>query len=128
MKSVDNELLPYIEGWAVAARREIWQVLDGLDAQHFPFGYWEDSDLCYRAIKLGYGLVQVDWGLQHLGGGTSRDYPDEFMKHVEDNYLSLVRRVRGLDMNSNGLHDEDSLRAYARGIIRAMPEAESERV
>lgn len=130
-KSVDNTKLPYIEGWCIAARREVWETLEGWDAEHFPFGYWEDSDLCYRAIEAGYRLKQTAWPLIHIGGGTGGQNKDKLVRYVTENYLQFVKRVRGLDMsNGNGqLPDRAELRKYARGIIRGIPqESETEPV
>ena len=74
--------LPYIEGWCIAATRATWNALrikysdtqyqaGPWDAVCYPAPYWEDNDLCYRALQAGIGLVAVQWPIQHKGGRTA---------------------------------------------------------
>lgn len=41
------------------------------DAGAYPGPYWEDNDLCLRALQAGIALVQTAWPLQHKGGRTA---------------------------------------------------------
>lgn len=41
------------------------------DACAFPCPYWEDNDLCLRAMQLGIPLIQTAWPIQHKGGQTA---------------------------------------------------------
>lgn len=81
--------LPYIEGWCIGATRATWEqiraqsvcddewrayILDGpWDSKNFPGPYWEDNDLCLRAMLRGHNLVHTGWAnfLQHKGGRTA---------------------------------------------------------
>jgi GT2 family glycosyltransferase len=91
--------LPYLEGWAVAARRQEWErlteTLHGIPAVFTAFGeqvkshshetrgpwdtayplYWEDNDLSLRALQAGLKLVvphiSTPWHVSHLGGRTA---------------------------------------------------------
>ncbi len=77
--------LPYLEGWCVVATHETWLLLaDNIegnqvpcvwDACAYPGPYWEDNDLCLRAIQAGIPLVQTRWAqdrmLAHKGGQTA---------------------------------------------------------
>lgn len=84
--------LPYIEGWCVAATRETWEKISGewkqmegteediarwtrigdpWDALSYPGPYWEDNDLCFRALQAGISLIQTAWAIQHKGGQTA---------------------------------------------------------
>ena len=95
--------LPYIEGWCIAATRGTWEKircdpirdkqaaekgygvfpsvgwLGPWDALAYPGPYWEDNDLCLRALSLGITLVQTAWPVQHKGGRTA----GPIMRHGE---------------------------------------------
>lgn len=47
-----------------AFRKEIWDVLRGLDEIYNPF-YWEDIDLSYRAVKSGYAILFESKSIVH---------------------------------------------------------------
>lgn len=79
--------LPYLEGWCIAATRQTWRRLCRLqepnsdvltpiedgpwDALSYPGPYWEDNDLCLRALQAGVSLIQTHWPIQHKGGRTA---------------------------------------------------------
>jgi len=48
----------YCPGGFAAFDRNKWLALDGLDELFRPFN-WEDTDLCYRALKRGWRLIYV---------------------------------------------------------------------
>lgn len=62
--------LLYLEGWAIGAARRVWDVLGGWD-DAYQGGYWEDNDLCFRAVAAGYTLRRTSWALQHKSNYTS---------------------------------------------------------
>jgi glycosyltransferase involved in cell wall biosynthesis len=99
--------LPYIEGWCVAATRTTWDRLieeqkpyyvtpeypGPWDAESYPGPYWEDNDLCFRALELGISLTHTAWPIQHKGGRTA----GAIVKHgatFEANRATFVRRVK----------------------------------
>lgn len=77
--------LPYLEGWCIVATHETWLLLaDNIegnqvpcvwDACCYPGPYWEDNDLCLRAVQAGIPLIQTRWAqdrmLAHKGGQTT---------------------------------------------------------
>ena len=74
--------LPYIEGWCIAATRATWELLWPLerplglncgpwDALAYPGPYWEDNDLCFRAMEQDISLIQTTWPIQHKGGRSA---------------------------------------------------------
>lgn len=93
--------IPYLEGWCIAATRATWNRLlihypeyelgpyepDDMgpwwhgpwDEEAYPGPYWEDNDLCLRALKLGIPLIQTAWPIQHKGGRTA----GPIMRHAE---------------------------------------------
>jgi GT2 family glycosyltransferase len=66
---------PYLEGWCIAAQRSVWEALRGWDAEYFTGLYWEDNDLCYRATKAGFLLIQRPWPVWHFNNYTSNRTP-----------------------------------------------------
>ena len=94
--------IPYIEGWCIAATRKTWERcvlyrdLDGAilwDEIDYPGPYWEDNDLCLRAMHLGISLNAVTWPIQHKGGrsaGPLVRHGDTF----ERNRATFASRVR----------------------------------
>lgn len=96
--------LPYIEGWCIAATRKTWNKLSYLneieyyedgpwDAEYYPSPYWEDNDLCFRAMQQDIALVQTTWPIQHKGGRSA----GPIAKHgatFEANRATLASRVK----------------------------------
>lgn len=73
-RQVSNVILPYIEGYCIAARRAVWDELGGWP--DMPGLYWEDNLLCWRALRAGIHLLQCDWPVEHLGNYTSQQIPN----------------------------------------------------
>lgn len=46
----------WISGGSGAFRKSFWEILGGMDTMFSPF-YWEDLDLAYRALRMGYKLI-----------------------------------------------------------------------
>ena len=57
-------VLPYLEGWCLAARRATWARIDRWDAETYVGPYWEDNDVCLRALCTGLGGWK-DMSLSH---------------------------------------------------------------
>jgi GT2 family glycosyltransferase len=53
----------------------VWDRLQGWDAEYFTGLYWEDNDLCYRATKAGFLLIQRPWPVWHFNNYTSNRTP-----------------------------------------------------
>ncbi len=53
---VDKDDTLWVSGGAGVFRKKIWFTLGGMNPLYNPF-YWEDIDICYRALKAGYKLV-----------------------------------------------------------------------
>lgn len=50
------EEIPAVTGAALAIRADLFHQLNGFDVKAFPGGYFEDVDLCGRAIQSGYAV------------------------------------------------------------------------
>ncbi len=94
---VDERWISYIEGWCIAGYRNVWEQLGGWDAQAYPMPYWEDGDVCFRASKLGFQIVQKIWPVHHKKNGTTRSMPVQYGLH--HNWQTLFARVRGEDLS-----------------------------
>jgi GT2 family glycosyltransferase len=81
----------YIEGWCIAARREVWDKLNGWDEGYYSGLYWEDNDLCFRAHKLGIRLERATWPLWHFNNYTTSKTPGSFDHSAENERLFLQR-------------------------------------
>jgi GT2 family glycosyltransferase len=74
---VAGRFVPYLEGWCVAATVQTWEhiayadQLGPWDAKGYPGPYWEDNDLCLRALNAGVSLIQTNWPIVHLGGRST---------------------------------------------------------
>lgn len=101
--------LPYVEGWCIAATRATWDKLIQLripdtseltqiergpwDALAYPGPYWEDNDLCFRALEQNISLIPTTWPIQHKGGRSA----GPLVKHgdtLERNRATFAARVK----------------------------------
>lgn len=53
---IDKKNTLWVSGGSSAFRKKTWDKLGGLYALYDPF-YWEDIDICYRALKAGYKVL-----------------------------------------------------------------------
>lgn len=84
--------LGYLEGWCLAAERPTWDLLGGWDDEYYEGLYWEDNDLCYRAMRLGLKLEQRPWGVWHHSNYTSSKV-DGAYKHSSSNMQKFLQRI-----------------------------------
>lgn len=81
---VDKTDTAWVSGGSGAFRRSLWQKLGGMDPLFNPF-YWEDIDLCYRALKAGYRLVfepRSVVGHFHEEGKIKREFTPAQVKRI----------------------------------------------
>ncbi len=103
--------IPYIEGWCIAATRATWErLIMAWNCEHrahygeaadefmvwdedaYPGPYWEDNDLCLRALEQDISLTQTTWPIQHKGGRSA----GPLVKHgdtFERNRATFAARV-----------------------------------
>ncbi len=99
----------WIEGCCFFVSKTCWTDMDGFD-ERFYF-YWEDADLCRRAIRRGWnvGLV-TDSHIRHFGGGSSNN-GDDRERPLKQRYYYLHKLA---DPNRHFLRNGLSLlRLYA---------------
>lgn len=88
-------ILPYLEGWCIAATRRTWEFLEGWNSKSYRDVYWEDNDLALRALQKGYRLMPRNWPVYHKGGITISNptfYGDAYERN-RASFASTVRRV-----------------------------------
>ena len=84
----------YLEGWCLAGRLDVWLRLGGWNARSFQMPYWEDTELCIRAIRSGIRLVQTGWPVAHKKNGTS-SYVPGVLCGLQRNRQIITSLVRG---------------------------------
>jgi GT2 family glycosyltransferase len=83
----------YLEGWCIGAKRNVWDSLSGWDDQYYTGLYYEDNDLCLRALQRGYQLQQVTWPVWHHNNYTSNRIPGA-KAHAGENERKFLERVQ----------------------------------
>lgn len=79
-----------VSGCFLLIRRTLWEQLGGFDERFFMYG--EDTDLCLRARRLGYGCaVCPDARLVHYGGASEKARPDKMVRLFRAK-AQLIRR------------------------------------
>lgn len=82
-------VVPYIEGWFMACRRDVWDDIGGLDENIKPYDA-EDIDFAIRAKQKGYSLVNFDSPyLNHIRGQTIT--LDENRRKITEKNVEYVR-------------------------------------
>jgi GT2 family glycosyltransferase len=61
----DNPPIPYIAAHILGLRRTVWDAIGGFDPIFQTLSY-EDMDLSYRAVKMGYSLEKACMPVEHL--------------------------------------------------------------
>lgn len=86
----DGKVLSYIAGWCMSMTLATYEQLGGFDERYSPADY-EDIDICYNALKKGYGLQAVRMPLQHLGEQTGNHLPNR-RKITEANRVKFAEK------------------------------------
>jgi GT2 family glycosyltransferase len=76
----------------VEARYGFLEKIERVD-EYYTGLYWEDNDLCLRALTAGYKLVQTILPVWHYNNYTSARLPDA-KAHSADNERKFLERVR----------------------------------
>lgn len=91
--AVDGRIVPYLDGWCLAAMVSTWNQL-GWDDLEEP-SYYGDNLVSVRAQAQGIGLVEVPVGLTHIENFTSRRMRyEDVAERNRQRYVEEVRRLR----------------------------------
>jgi GT2 family glycosyltransferase len=78
-----NQKINYMSGWCLAAKRDTWEKLDLGDgeifSQDFGYGYFEDTDLSFRATELGIEFKLIPVPVHHIGNTTAKQLGVAFL-------------------------------------------------
>ena len=92
--TIEGKTFGYLEGWCLAAHREMFERLGGWDEKAYAMPYFEDIDLCIRGAAAGFKLFKVDWPVTHKKNGTSGFVPG--VRYAMDrNRQTFIARMRG---------------------------------
>jgi GT2 family glycosyltransferase len=89
-------VVPYLEGWLLAVRREFLEEVGFFD-EAFGKGSMEDVELCWRAVRAGYELVALSLPLVHLRGRTVMDGRLDQPRITSANYELMKARVEAFE-------------------------------
>ncbi len=110
-ESNNNELTFYVSGAAGLFRKKIWQELGGMDERLLSPFYWEDIDICYRALKRGYtNMWCPDGKVIHNHESTSSKMPKK--------YVSRIKERNQLLMLWKNIHSKALLTKHFNNLIR----------
>lgn len=84
---------PYLEGWCLAAERNVWSQLNYFDERYAPCDF-EDVDLSCTAMHDGLQLIQLPRGTTDHLGGRSIGYNPEREAHTIENRKKFAEKWR----------------------------------
>lgn len=84
-KSIKPHDTFWVSGGTGVFKRDIWMMLGGMDEKLLSPFYWEDVDLCYRAIKRDYRLIwDPDAKVAHVHEGTISSFSKTYVKRIQE--------------------------------------------
>ena len=103
----------WVSGGSGVFRRSIWMKLGGMDEKLLSPFYWEDVDLCYRALKRGYGLIwEPNAKVEHKHEATINNFPKKYVQRIlERNQLLFIWK----NITSTNL-----LRKHVAGLLKRL--------
>lgn len=111
--------VPLVHGFCQLIRRTVLNEVGGFDEDHFPFGYGEENDFCFRVANRGYDLrVATNTFVYHVKSASYRDADKrrELMRAGAQSLRDLHGHAR-LENAVRAMHDHPVLvemRALAR--------------
>jgi len=101
----------WISGGSGIFRRSIWMELKGLDEALLSPLYWEDLDICYRALKRGYVLLwDPKANVSHIHESTTSKLPRDRLSRIKERNQLLV--------NWKNLTSPAFFRKHLSGLLR----------
>lgn len=96
MRYIDGAAVPYLEGWCLIGYKADFERIGGWNDTDFPGLYWEDNELCWRAMRAGMSLKVIGIPLNHLNNYTSKQTPGAYDSSEANHavFEQIVRRDR----------------------------------
>lgn len=112
-KSENSHRTFWVSGGSGVFRRETWITLGGMDEKLYSPYYWEDLDICYRAMKRGYELLWEPMALvSHEHETTIKKLPGGRVQNIQErNQLLFIWK----NMTSGQL-----TRRHIAGLLRRL--------
>lgn len=100
----------YVSGGSGLFRKSVWKELGGMDEKLLSPFYWEDIDLCYRALKRGYiNLWEPNGKVVHHHESTISKFPKKYVGRIKErNQLLVIWK---------NIHSKTLIRKHILGII-----------
>lgn len=91
-ETIQAHLSFWVSGGSGVFRRSYWMKLGGMDEMLLSPFYWEDVDLCYRAMKRGWSLLwEPNAKVVHEHEATTSKIPQDYKRRIQErNQLILV--------------------------------------
>lgn len=103
----------WVSGGSGVFRKKIWKELQGLDEALFSPFYWEDLDICYRAMKRGYVCMWEPKSMV-LHNHESVINTDNFNKK----YLQIIRERNELLFIWKNITSKRLFRKHIKALTR----------
>lgn len=101
----------WVSGGSGVFRRSTWVHLGGMDEKLLSPFYWEDIDLCYRAMKRGYELLwEPEAKVEHKHEST--------IKQLSQSYVQRIRERNQLLFIWKNLTSPNLFRKHLVGLFR----------
>lgn len=90
-----STLVPLVHGFCQAIRREVIEKIGYFDDKHFPKGYGEENDYCFRAADAGFTLAIATH--TYIYHSKSKSYIDEERIKLMQNGAKKLQELYGKD-------------------------------
>jgi len=93
---IDGIEAEFLEGWCLFGHKADLISIGGWNDRAFPGLYWEDNELCWRAMRAGLKLKEINLPIHHLSNTTSRGTPGAYDASESNRlkFFEIVRRDR----------------------------------
>lgn len=103
----------WVSGGSGVFRRETWITLGGMDEKLYSPYYWEDLDICYRAMKRGYELL---WEPMALVGHEH----ETTIKKLSSRYVQSIQERNQLLFMWKDITSGQLTRKHVVGLMRRL--------
>ena len=103
----------YVSGGSGVFRRSLWMELGGMDEKLLSPFYWEDIDLCYRAIKRGYRVLwEPESQVTHKHEST--------ISKLSKSYVGRVKERNQLLFIWKNITSKNLIRKHYAGLLKRL--------